>query len=315
MTRLSRTQVVKAIQYACALAAYVFLAYKLIRFNGYAELAAYFRSISLLDCGWLLAMLALLAVNIGIEAAKWRYIVSLIGKLSFAESLKSVLAGWVAAFVTPNRIGEIPGRSLFVYRQNDECVKSIVFGWIGSFASMLVTVLCGLPACVGLLQQQQIFRNPAVYPVCCAIILILLCLSTFRLPEIAAWLGRRRKWRESVRDVLAAVSQLHTGYIWKICGLSFLRYTVFCTQFWIMLRFFGISLSPFEAVIAIPAYYLFVTFTPSIGLSEPVIRGSWAIVALQTFTTDTAGVAFAAVAVWFINQVLPMLAGSLMRKG
>lgn len=315
MTRPSRTQVVKAIQYVCALAAYAFLAYKLIRFEGYAELAAYFRSIPLPDYGWLLAMLALLAVNIGTEAAKWRHIVSPISKLSFTESLKSVLAGWVAAFVTPNRIGEIPGRSLFVYQQNDKCVKSIVFGWIGSFASIWVTILCGLPACIGLLQQQQIFRNPATYPVCCLIILILLCLFIFRLPKTAAWLGRRCKWRKSVQDILAAVSQLHTGYIWKICGLSFLRYAVFCTQFWIMLQFFGISLSTFEAAIAIPVYYLFVTFTPSIGLSEPVIRGSWAIVALQAFTTNTAGTAFAAVAVWLINQVLPMLAGSLMRKG
>ncbi len=315
MTRLSRTQVVKVVQYACALAAYAFLAYKLIHFDGYAELAAYFRFVPLLNYGWLLAMLALLAANIGMEAVKWRYIVSPVGRLSFAVSLRSVLVGWVAAFVTPNRIGEIPGRALFVYQQNDACIKSILFGWVGSFASMLVTVLCGLPACVCLLQQQQLFGNSAAYLVCCLIILVGLCLFTFRLPGMAAWLGSRHQWRPSVQNILAAVSQLRTGYIWSVCGLSFLRYAVFCTQFWIMLRFFGISLSLFQAVVAIPVYYLFVTFTPAVGVSEPVIRGSWAIVALQAFTSNTAGTAFAAVAVWLINQVLPMLAGSLLRKG
>jgi hypothetical protein len=42
------------------------------------------------------------------------------------------------------------------------------------------------------------------------------------------------------------------------------------------------------------------------------IRGSIGIALIGTFTSNTVGVALAAISVWLINYVIPMLTGSVL---
>jgi uncharacterized membrane protein len=95
-------------------------------------------------------------------------------------------------------------------------------------------------------------------------------------------------------------------------GISFIRCAVFCVQFYFMIRFFSIELTPWQALTAIPTSYLFVTFTPSFAFSEVAIRSSYAVLIIGAFSGQVVNIALAGVCIWVINFVIPMLAGSVV---
>ena len=79
-----------------------------------------------------------------------------------------------------------------------------------------------------------------------------------------------------------------------------------------MLRFFAVEITLQAALIFIPINYLLVSVIPSVAFAEMGIRGTSAVLVLSTVTQNTLGVALAAVALWFVNYVIPMFTGSLL---
>jgi hypothetical protein len=90
---------------------------------------------------------------------------------------------------------------------------------------------------------------------------------------------------------------------------SLLRYFVFCFQFYAVLQFFSIDLELWQALLAIPTNYLFVTITPSMAFSETAIRSSYAMIFIGFFSNQIINIALAGTTIWIINFGLPMLAG------
>lgn len=88
-----------------------------------------------------------------------------------------------------------------------------------------------------------------------------------------------------------------------IAALSLARFVVFSVQLYLMLHFVGYDLSPLEACSRIPFYYLLVTVTPNIPVSDPAIRGSWAAIAFGPLGT------IAALGLWVVNTLLPTAIG------
>ena len=79
-----------------------------------------------------------------------------------------------------------------------------------------------------------------------------------------------------------------------------------------MLQYFQIEVSVLQALIAIPAMYLFITFTPSLAASEPAIRGSYAELIFSSFSTNNIGIMLTGIMIWLINFVVPMLLGTVV---
>ena len=79
-----------------------------------------------------------------------------------------------------------------------------------------------------------------------------------------------------------------------------------------MLQFFGIELSYWQALVAIPTNYLFVTFTPSLAFSEATVRSSFAVLTIGAFSGQTVNIALAGMCIWMLNFVVPMLIGSVV---
>jgi hypothetical protein len=97
-----------------------------------------------------------------------------------------------------------------------------------------------------------------------------------------------------------------------ITGWSLLRFFVFSMQLFLMLRFLEVELTAAQALTSIPFTYLLVTFTPSFAFSEAVIRGSWAVFVIGGFATNTPGILMAGVGLWFINVIIPVIAGNIL---
>ena len=98
----------------------------------------------------------------------------------------------------------------------------------------------------------------------------------------------------------------------EMLHLKIKRRTVCSFQYFLMLRFFAVDITLPEALIFIPINYLLVSVIPSVAFAEMGIRGTSAVLVLSAVTQNTLGVALAAVGVWFLNYVIPMLVGSLL---
>ncbi len=256
---------------------------------------------------WLAAVFALLPLNWLAESRKWQLLIQAEEPISLKASLRSVLGGASVAFFTPNRVGEFPARSMFLQKGNR--TKGIILGFIGSFSQTLVIIACGVPALWVYFSEARYAVQPGYLCSVLASFFVIAVLYLF-LPAFCKKI-RNRSSLIKIEKYLAAISQLRVAVLGQVLFVSALRYAVFCTQFFCMLRFCEVELSLWQGAVGIAVNYLFITFTPSVGFSEGVVRSSAATLVLQAFSANTAGIAAAGVSIWAVNFVLPMMIGSM----
>jgi len=303
-TSFSR-QFVIVLKWMILIAAYAYLGYVLIQFDRYDQLWSYFTHAAPTHLLWLAMVLFLLPVNLLLESSKWKLLVSKTELISVRTAFKAVLAGFSTGFITPNRSGEFAGRVLYLEKGNRNA--GVFYSVMNSLTQNLVLTIAGLPAALYffLYINKDSSLNPMYYLILVTIATVILLLLYFLIPFFA----KMKVWKRfiSFTDEIKALSFRD---LLRTLAISLLRYLVFCTQFYAMLLFFGIDIEPQQALIAIPANYLFVTFTPSLAFSEAAIRTSYAVIFIGAFSTQLAGIAFAGAALWFINFGIPMLIGT-----
>ncbi len=292
--------------------AYAFLAYKLATFGNYDAICEQWR-----NCNWfnwvvLFLVFLLLPINWAIEAKKWQVLCSGFETLSFRQSLRAVLGALTPAFITPNRIGEIVGRPMFLKSNNR--MAGVAAALLNGCAQTIAIVGCGLPS---LFFAQHLFShnevNFSTYAIVCIGTFGLLLYTYSFLPSLFRWASDKKfalKYKQSLTNI--ALTSKKTLYSTLL--LSVLRYIVFCTQLYLMLLFFGITPNVIQAITTISLYYLFVTITPSIAASEAGIRTSYAIICFGTFSTNTVSIACAGFLLWLINFIVPMIIGSVWKN-
>lgn len=274
----------KAFKILLAVAAYGFLAYKLITYKDYSSLLDTWNTLDLKRIGWFVCAIALFPLNIFLEAAKWRFLLRELAPISYTEAQRQVYCGSVGAFITPYRIGDYPARAMFL---GDKVTigKATVLGFIGGAALTLVIIILGIFPAIYYLEQRP---NPLWI-----ILSFVLCLAfIFLAPRII-------KIEFTFPSFLEAM------------GWSALRYLVFSFQLYAVLLFVGASFSPLDALISIPLYYLLVTVTPNMPVADLGIRGSWAVLIFSRFALIPI-IALAILLLYIINTILPTLVGSIL---
>ncbi|MFZ4707859.1 MAG: lysylphosphatidylglycerol synthase domain-containing protein, partial [Bacteroidales bacterium] len=83
----------------------------------------------------------LMFLNWGTEAAKWKYIIARIEKVSFFQAFKAILTGITISTFTPNRVGEYFGRAFILKKAHP--LDAIILTIVGSMSQLLVTVIAG----------------------------------------------------------------------------------------------------------------------------------------------------------------------------
>lgn len=293
------------------IAAYLFLVYKLIAFKQYGELFEKWNQMPLSQFWWLLAVVILFPLNYFFEAVKWEMLVSKVQKISFVTSLKAVLAGISTGFFTPNRVGELVGRVMFLDVENRK--SGVTFSVVNSLTQNLIMALCGIPTCLAFyyFTAGSLNADIASYLLILISFLLFFGIFYFALPQLS-----QRLASSSISAKIGTFTSCLSAYgkrdLVQIMVISLLRYIIFCIQFFLMLRFFSVHLNVWEAIFSIPTSYLFVTFTPSIAFSEPAIRSSYAVLFIGAFSGQVVGIALAGVCIWVINFVFPMLVGSVV---
>lgn len=299
------------------LLAYLFLGYKLVTFDDYGALANHFSSASFHDYLFLLLVFLLLPLNLLFEALKWQRLVSGLQPISLGLAFRSILVGQTGAFFTPNRIGEFPARALMLNKKN--MIPAVALGFVGSAMQMLVITLFGLITTFLYISNNvsPLFSSVSTVSWVVSLLLVLLfVISCALLFSHYNWFcGRlkKSKW-QWLNRLGVGLAHLSFRDAWLIFSFSALRYLVYSSQFYAMLLFMNVTLTPWQALLAIPTIYLLVTYTPSFAFSEAMVRGSFAIFILSAFSTNDAGMALASILLWCINYCLPMFVGSFFVK-
>ena len=293
------------------IAAYGYLAYKIITFDKYPQLLEQWEQLPGSQWKWLVYVLLLLPLNWGIEARKWQLLTVRFEQISYWRAIKAVLAGISTGFFTPNRIGELVGR--IVYLEQDHRKAGVTMSVVNSLTQNLTMALVGLPAALAYFYstKSNLELENESFLLYTLSFLLIAAVFYFYLPKFSRFLSRTNI-AKYVADFTAFLSDYSWIELLRIMFISLVRYAVFCLQLYFMLRFFGILLHPSEALIAIPTTYLFVTFSPSFAFSEAAVRGSYAMLFISAYSGDTISIALAGVMIWVVNFVLPMIAGAIL---
>lgn len=107
------------------------------------------------------------------------------------------------------------------------------------------------------------------------------------------------------------MAQLSIRDVAVLLGQSMLRYGCFLLQLLLSLLFCGVQLDAPTMAMVLPLYFLLITVTPNVPAAEMAIRGAWAVVLFEPFGADQAASAvIAALLLWTINTIFPLLVGT-----
>lgn len=259
-----------------------------------------------------LAMLAMAALNWGIEAAKWRWLMDHLERMSLARAFAATLAGTTIGMITPNRTGEFMGRVLFLAPENR---------WQGSFATVLgsiaqfvTTVLIGGVAFVVLWWKAPLLDATAWWGVAMAMLVATVAggalLVYFRpglLRQLILLLPILRRMGKAAQ----VLEEYSFRELLQVLLLSIGRYVVFCIQYVLFLSLFA-DIPWAASLLIVPVIYLITTLVPTMMLTELGVRGSVAVALLAPLGGQPALVLLASFGVWAVNLALPAAVGGVI---
>jgi uncharacterized membrane protein YbhN (UPF0104 family) len=262
----------------------------------------------------LVAVIALMFVNWSIEAIKWKISVRKIQVVSFFKAFRAVLSGLSFSVSTPNRVGEYLGRLLYMDAGNK--LKTISITIVGSISQLIITLLMG---CIGLIAIRSnietahlitpIWMEVILYGV--IVVLIVLTLFYFRLSWIIRWVDRLPGSRRFAY-LVNALEDFDATLLAKLLSLSLLRFIVFIVQYYLLFRLFDVQLLWWQGFWSVSVSFLVMAVIPTFAIAELGLRGRISLLLTGLFSANTAGIIFATAGIWFINLIIPAIAGSLL---
>ena len=147
-----------------------------------------------------------------------------------------------------------------------------------------------------------------------AIAIILLTVIYFKISVIENFFEKGLK-NSKYLYLIESLRTFNVQLLLHILLLSILRYLVFLVQYFLLFSLFDIAL-PFVIIASVVSVlFLVLAVIPSIALVEVGLRGEIGLQLMGMFTANVLGVGLTVASIWFINLVLPAIAGSVLFLG
>lgn len=258
---------------------------------------------------WLLvSCIALMLVNTSLESYKWHTLVSWAEPVSYKSSLASYLAGIAFSIITPNRIGEYPGRILYLGGRN-------TFRYINISVSGIVSQLAGLYTfgLIGLVYYNFAFPSTLAKAALAGCITINILIAVIYW-QFDAWLPKmeQNKYLRRFAVYGKLLSRVSTANKMRVLGISLLRVAVFTAQYLFLLRWMNVELPLLQGFCLAALFFWIMAVVPSLALTELGIRGTVSIYVFQHFSANTIGILAATGGIWLLNLIVPSVIGSIL---
>jgi hypothetical protein len=272
----------------------------------------------------LVLVIFMMIINWTIETIKWRFLISRIEKVGFFRAFQAVLAGVSVSSFTPNRIGEYFGR-VYILKSASH-MEGILITILGSMSQLLVTIFTGSIAMLifipAFLPESGLARGYIYYSiVSITAVFNFIAFGLFLNINFLSVLKEKilRNRLKGIRRFFRVFAFYRRKELVTVIGMSFLRYIVFSTQYYLLLRMFAVPVNLPEGLMVISLVYFVMAVIPTIALTEIGIRGSVAIYffgilpGLQGNASELAslGILSASIMIWVINLGIPAVVGSL----
>ena len=267
--------------------------------------------------GPVLLALALVPLNWGLEAAKWQLLARhLEPGHSFGRSLRAVLLGLTLGFATPNRVGDYAARILTLRSRRRLDAVGAVF--LGRYAQLVATGLAGGAGLLFFIVKFYLQGYPAAQAgvgLAAGLGAALLLLPLYRSRVLLAALGLVRPLRR-FRRYLAVMPTYPAATLHAVLGLATLRYAVFCGQFLLLLRAYGVGGPLGPALAAVAGTFLFKSLVPSLhALTDVGVRELSATHLFGLLGQPALPVLSASLSLWVLNIALPSALGLALLPG
>jgi len=263
---------------------------------------------------YFVVVLLLMLINWGIEAYKWKYAVNELEKVTYNKALQTIFSSVAIGIFTPNRVGEIVGRVLFL--KKSKIWEATFISTVNSIAQLLVTIITGLLALpffiLKIISKYNIHIYMILFSLIICAILLYLYYNIALLSKLSRW-----KWLQNKEKFIMQINVFKTFSRRKLSNLllySLLRYIVFGIQFILIMKVFSINMNLTESIIIIPIYFLFITIIPTFALSEIGVRCSVSIYIISLYGLTQGewhiNLLLATTLLWLINIFIPAIIGS-----
>ena len=257
-------------------------------------------------------------VNWGLEAKKWKVLITPVQKMSFFTAYRSVLSGMALSLNMPNRIGEYGGRILYV--KEGSRIKAISLSIAGSISQLIITLFMGCGGLAYLLFFQNKHAGPVmglsvfwiqVLLFITAIITSILVLFFFRLSWLIMLVEKIPAAGKFVQYI-NVLEQFTPKLLLRLLSLSFFRYLVFVIQYILLLQVLHVEILWIDAFWIITILFLVLAIVPSFAIADLGIRGKFSTELLSVYSANTVGIIGTTFGIWFINLFIPAILGSIL---
>jgi len=262
---------------------------------------------------WLLLNFLLIPVNWGLEALKWQRLIKGFSNYRFWRIFQAILAGVTVGIFTPNRVGEYGGRVLLVEAEHNW--KAVIATMVGSFSQLLALLSLGLLGLIYFAMQYLDFDAQVLYTLLfLGFVLIAVMLFGFYNIDLLIPFVKRIPYIHLLQNQLIhlrVLTQYSSRELTITLLYSTLRYLTYSTQYYFMLRFFGIDMSLLTGFSGIATIYLVQSSIPLPPLIDLLARGEVALFVWQRFSEDEIAILGSTFALFIFNLLVPAIIGAI----
>ncbi len=270
---------------------------------------------------YLVLALVLVFVNSFLESYKWYTLMSWAAPVKYLTALGSYFAGIAFSIITPNRVGEYPGRILYLGGSNT--IRYLVVSVSGILAQLAGIYFLGL---VGLtyyhthiLSAGDTMIGGIVLPAIMAKVVLVVCIIINILIAIMYWRSdvwlpllatSKRLRRFALYGKL--MSRISNSNKMKVLALSLLRVLVFTAQYLFLLLWLNVEVPLLQGFCMAALFFWVMAVVPSLALTELGIRGAVGLFIFSQVSQNSIGILAATTGIWIINLILPAIIGSIL---
>jgi len=257
---------------------------------------------------WLCLSISLMFVNTSLEGFKWYLLTNSVEPTAYSGAFSSYLAGVAFSIITPNRIGEYPGRILYLGRSHtSRYINVSVLGVMSQLSAVYIFGLAGL-ICYNIVFPALIAKTALGL---CVLVNVFIGIIYWRFEAWVPLMGEIR-WLKRFAVYGKLLNRVTNRQQMTVLCISLMRFAIFTAQYLFLLRWMNVSVPLAEGYCLAALFFWIMAVIPSIALTELGLRGSVGIYLFQSFSPNTMGIVAATMGIWLLNLIIPSIIGSIL---